>query len=207
MLRTRTRRVRARGSAALLRPAPRSLATRPASPTGAARHHRRSEGERAGSALGPGLTRSGSQRCLCGSRRAGPVLPARSARLSQRAPVFWGAEIRAGAPQGPHSGKDAAAGPPPGDGVRRGRLRLLRRVYRKHTQSKTKIAPGASGVSRRPHLETEAGAAPGPVGVMSLGWGRVVTAGVYRGMEPRSPRGSTGPAAAARCWISAAVAN
>lgn len=119
------RRVRASGSPAppASDPLPRApaLATRHASPTGGARHpaghqrHRRwRNGERAGSPLGRGFTCFGSQ-CLAGSgvptgtRGRDHRLPTRSARLSQRAPVFWGSEIRAGAPQGPHGRRNAAA--------------------------------------------------------------------------------------------------
>lgn len=196
------------------------LATRHASPTGAARHpaglrrHRRWQ-EWAGSALGPEIyVRREPALRGPGDRRAhteGSSQP-RAPRPSQRAPEFWGSGIRAGAPQGPHSKKAAAAAE-----ARPGRLAAPRgwgtagpasapqaSLQKTHN---TKTAPGASRASRRPYLEIEAEAAPETVGVTSFGRGRVVTAGGYRGLEPRSPRGSTGTAAAARCWISAAVAN
>lgn len=164
------RRVRASGSPAppASDPLPRApaLATRHASPTGGARHpaghqrHRRwRNGERAGSPLGRGFTCFGSQ-CLAGSGvptgtrgrdHPAPCSPP-GPPACPNAPQYFGGQkseraLRKGrTAEGMRQPlrRGQAASPPPGDGVRCGWLRLRRRVYREHTQNKTKTAPGAS---------------------------------------------------------------
>lgn len=149
-------------------PLPRApaLATRHASPTGAARHpagprrHRRwHNGERTCSALGRGFTCFGSQCCagsggLTGTRGKEKPAPCSPPGPPARpnAPRYFGGQkseraLRKGrTAEGLRQPlrRGQAASPAPGDGVQRGRLGLLRRVYRKHTQNKTKTAPGAS---------------------------------------------------------------